>query len=125
MNKMGHLADTFIQDESLIKYLNGEGREALFREVLKRYPVVNVHKKHQKVAHIYNLAKILKVSKPRLLIADVLEMKTENVSGLIELAKSKGLIITSQSEKQDYYAELRSKYIPRVTSFKFSEKSSA
>jgi len=122
---MGHLADTFVQDESLINYLNSEGREALFWEVLKRYPVINIRKKHQKVAHIYNLAKIIKVSKPRLLIANALAMKIENVNALVELAKSKGLLITNQSKKEDYYSELRSVYIPRVTSFKFSEKSSA
>jgi 3-polyprenyl-4-hydroxybenzoate decarboxylase len=90
------------KDVAFLKYLNNEGRKALFFEVIKEYPIKRGKSWTMTTGALYSLAKSLGISKILLFLSEILNAPTVNINQRIKLAVDKGYIPSRNYDDKDY-----------------------
>lgn len=98
------------KDVAFLKYLNDEGRKALFFEVIKEHPIKRGKSWTMTTGALYSLAKSLGISKILLFLSDILDAPTANINQRIQIAIEKGYI-TSRNYSDKDYQKAKEKYI--------------
>jgi hypothetical protein len=81
------------KDNLMIDYLNSDGRVALFKAIIKEYPIKRVENRVLTTVLVYNLVKSLSISRPLKLISELMDSKPENITQRIEVAKKRGYMV--------------------------------
>jgi len=95
------------KDRLFLKYLNDDGRKALFFEILKEYPLKKGMSRIKTTAALYLLAKSLGISKVNTFLSKTLDVKLFNINSRIHVAKDKGYVVDGIGyieAKQNYVA---------------------
>jgi len=90
------------KDVAFLKYLNDEGRKALFFEVIKEHPIKRGKSWTMTTGALYSLAKSLGISKILLFLSEILNAPTVNINQRIKLAVDRGYIPSRNFEDKDY-----------------------
>jgi len=90
------------KDVAFLKYLNDEGRKALFFEVIKEYPIKRGKSWTMTTGALYSLAKSLGISRILLFLSEILNAPTVNINQRIKLAVDKGYIPSRNFDDKDY-----------------------
>jgi hypothetical protein len=98
------------KDVPFLKYLNNEGRKALFFEVIKEHPIRRGKSWTMTTGALYSLAKSLGISKILLFLSELLGAPTVNINQRIKLAVDKGYIPSRDYDDKDYQ-QAKEKYI--------------
>jgi len=98
------------KDVAFLKYLNDEGRKALFFEIFKEHPIKKGVSRSKATASLYVLAKSLGIGKVLLFLSELLNSKPANIHGRITIAKKKGYI-PSVIKNSVGYEEAKLNYI--------------
>lgn len=78
------------KDGLLLPYLNQDGRVALFRSIIKEYPVKRVNNRVYTTILVYNLLKSIQVSRPQQLLGEMFGAKSGAINQRIQAAKARG-----------------------------------
>jgi len=90
------------KDAPFLKYLNDEGRKALFFELIREYPIKKGKSWTKTTAALYSLAKSLGISRILLFLSELLDAPTANINQRIQIAVDKGYISSRNYDEKDY-----------------------
>jgi hypothetical protein len=97
------------KDTLFIKYLNQDGRMALFQSIIKEYPIKRVASRVYTTVLVYNLLKSLGISRPQQILGGLFNTNVRAINQRIQTAKAKGYSkVNSFDEAKKQYIEAMS-----------------